>query len=165
MPKFKKKPIEVEAFRWDGSPVPGFMTVTNPSIDGATTRPTLQVPTCMGVMYAEVGQWVVSESGTNHLLTDEEFSAEVCVGENAGDRFCRKAVSFLRQTTMPPPGRSAMIVSENECATPEILADAKRVGCHLSDPAGGPGWVILHTGPRWIGEGSRADAVEEPSHA
>lgn len=62
MPKFRKKPVVVEAVRWDGN-----MDTIEPLLAKSTTRsvcqefgdPTLIIPTLEGEMRAGVGDWII----------------------------------------------------------------------------------------------------------
>ena len=62
MPKFRKKPVVVDAVRWDGN-----MDTIEPLLAKSTTRsvcqelgdPTLVIPTLEGEMRAEVGDWII----------------------------------------------------------------------------------------------------------
>lgn len=62
MPKFRKKPVVIEAVRWDGD-----LTTVEPLLIGSTTReleqdlidPSLVIRTLEGNMRADVGDWII----------------------------------------------------------------------------------------------------------
>jgi hypothetical protein len=62
MPKFRKKPVVIEAVLWSGD-----MTEIESLLSGSTTKsvsqdlgdPALLIPTLEGEMRAEVGDWII----------------------------------------------------------------------------------------------------------
>ncbi|MBO4228040.1 hypothetical protein [Bradyrhizobium neotropicale] len=62
MAKFRKKPVEIEAVRWDGN-----LTTVEPLLIGASTpevyqdlgETTLMIATLEGMMRADVGDWII----------------------------------------------------------------------------------------------------------
>ena len=62
MPKFRKKPVEIDAVLWDGN-----MTTVEPLLIGSSCEsveqdlgdPALLIPTLEGTMRAEVGDWII----------------------------------------------------------------------------------------------------------
>lgn len=62
MPKFRKKPVTIEAVQWDGK-----MTTVEPLLAGSTCEavsqnlgsPELYITTLEGEMRADVGDWVI----------------------------------------------------------------------------------------------------------
>lgn len=62
MPKFRKKPVVIEAFQWQGELVAGFnveesMELSNNKI--ITVRK-LKIPTLEGTMSASIGDWIIT---------------------------------------------------------------------------------------------------------
>ena len=62
MPKFRKKPVVIEAVQWDGNlstiePLLAKSTVTEISQD--FIEPDLIIPTLEGEMRAQVGDWII----------------------------------------------------------------------------------------------------------
>jgi hypothetical protein len=60
MPKFRKKPVVIEAFQWQGEAVEGFRRtcVESGSFTGACY---LVIPTLEGVMHARQGDWIITD--------------------------------------------------------------------------------------------------------
>jgi len=62
MPRFRKKPVEIDAVLWDGK-----MPTVEPLLAGSSCEaveqdlgdPALLIPTLEGVMRAEVGDWII----------------------------------------------------------------------------------------------------------
>jgi hypothetical protein len=62
MPKFRKKPVEIEAVQWDGN-----MTTVEPLLAGSICEaasqnlgsPELYITTLEGEMRADVGDWII----------------------------------------------------------------------------------------------------------
>lgn len=60
MSLYRKKPVEVQAWQWNGaySDVPSWVIMSDPSIT-LRTDSTLAVPTLEGVITANVGDWLI----------------------------------------------------------------------------------------------------------
>lgn len=76
MAKFRKKPVVIEAFRWNGDPVEGFVRIAT----GLDTlgQPTynLIIPTLEGVMYATIGDWIITGvAGEKYPCKPDIFAA------------------------------------------------------------------------------------------
>jgi hypothetical protein len=59
MAKFRKKPIVIEAFQWNGETVRGFQMYWKEG-DPVPKPPYLAIPTLEGVMEASVGDWIIT---------------------------------------------------------------------------------------------------------
>lgn len=62
MPKFRKKPVVIEAVLWDGNleTVEGLLTRSKClSVEQDLCDPALIIPTLEGKMRAEVGDWII----------------------------------------------------------------------------------------------------------
>lgn len=61
MPKFRKKPVEIEAWRWDGvstsSDRPTWLRGTDVTADHS--EQVLRIKTLEGTMTASVGDWII----------------------------------------------------------------------------------------------------------
>ncbi len=62
MAKFRKKPVVIDAVRWDGDLVTVeslFSGSTQEAVEQNLGDPALLIPTLEGVMRAEVGDWII----------------------------------------------------------------------------------------------------------
>lgn len=60
MPKFRKKPVEIEAVRYDGRNGPQIAAWMGSACHGSHTHPDgLAIPTLEGTMVASPGDWII----------------------------------------------------------------------------------------------------------
>ena len=60
--QFRKKPVVVEAVRWDGDVMtvePLFSKSTQEIVEQSLSDPALEIPTLEGTMRAEIGDWII----------------------------------------------------------------------------------------------------------
>ncbi len=57
MTKYRRKSVEIEAFRWMGGPVAGFKYV---SAFESEHQGYLSISTAAGFLYASVGDWIIT---------------------------------------------------------------------------------------------------------
>jgi hypothetical protein len=77
MAKYHSRPVEVDAFRWDGDPVDGFERIAVGLDELGACRFNLIVPTPRGDAFAVEGDWIVrGPRGDLGLCNDETFRAD-----------------------------------------------------------------------------------------
>lgn len=60
MPKFRKRPVVIEAFQWHGESVAGFERIAVGKTELSTECYNLLIPTLEGVMYASEGDYIIT---------------------------------------------------------------------------------------------------------
>jgi hypothetical protein len=74
MARFRKRPIVIEAFQWQGEPIDGFERISRGKDDLTADRFFLVIPTLEGTMYAVEGDWIITGvKGEYYPCKDEIF--------------------------------------------------------------------------------------------
>jgi hypothetical protein len=60
MPKFRKRPVVIEAFQWHGESVDGFERIAVGKDELSMECYNLRIPTLEGVMYASEGDYIIT---------------------------------------------------------------------------------------------------------
>jgi hypothetical protein len=60
MSKFRKKPVVIEAFQWNGQDVPGYDMINMGTSGDGTYSTLLIIPTLEGTMYASLGDFIIT---------------------------------------------------------------------------------------------------------
>ena len=75
MPKFRKKPVEIEAWRNDGSTMPEWVANACNGGDVVDGNGPLFIPTLEGVMEARPGDWIImGVKGEVYPIKNEIFN-------------------------------------------------------------------------------------------
>ena len=76
MPKFRKKPVVIDAFRWQGEEVPGFDRISVGRDELSNEHYNLVIRTLEGTVYAAEGDWVLKGvAGEFYPCRDDIFRA------------------------------------------------------------------------------------------
>lgn len=58
--KFRKKPVVIEAFQWNGQNVEGYEMINMGTSGDGTYSTQLIIPTLEGDMFASMGDWIIT---------------------------------------------------------------------------------------------------------
>jgi hypothetical protein len=76
MAKYRKKPIVIEAFRWEGEECPDLKRIDVGRDELGCPRYNLEIPTLEGTLYASEGDWIIQGiQGEIYPCRDDIFRA------------------------------------------------------------------------------------------